>query len=328
MSSASASASSVPVATTTLPAASATHGRALRLRRDKEEIDEYRVKHGYHMYLVPSSNKSDKAFLLIMGPSETHYQYAPFLFRVDLPHNYPNSPPRCEYLSVSGHRIHPNIYAEGKVCLSILGTWRGPGWKASMGLNTLALNLYSLLNTSNPLSCEPGFEQEEDNPSSRSHNYNKFVKFVSFIDLTSIYCNAEKVIPPEDEASNVVNIYLKQYLKRKLSAIERYGERLYNENGNKQYTSEIYGASKIKLTRETKDRVITYLRAAVEREFPHEDYTRHQLNEVEFQVEKPENKDTDGNNGQEGETGSVHTEDSSPIYYSDQGFPDESDSDE
>ena len=25
-------------------------------------------------------------------------------------------------------RLNPNLYEDGKVCLSLLGTWNGPGW--------------------------------------------------------------------------------------------------------------------------------------------------------------------------------------------------------
>ena len=41
-----------------------------------------------------------------------------------LPEDYPYSPPIVYYHSV-GPRIHPNLYENGRVCLSLLGTWEG-----------------------------------------------------------------------------------------------------------------------------------------------------------------------------------------------------------
>lgn len=62
-------------------------------------------------------------------------------------------------------RLHPNIYAEGKVCLSILGTWpgstSGEGWSMVHGLNTVLLSIQSLL-SKDPYRNEPGYENSKD----------------------------------------------------------------------------------------------------------------------------------------------------------------------
>jgi len=38
--------------------------------------------------------------------------------------------------------FNPNLYAEGKVCLSLLGTWSGPGWEP--GVSTLSQVLIAI----------------------------------------------------------------------------------------------------------------------------------------------------------------------------------------
>jgi hypothetical protein len=53
--------------------------------------------------------------------------------------------------------MHPNLYVQGKVCLSILGTYPGPSWSANMTLETILLNLQSLLDE-NPLANEPAYQ--------------------------------------------------------------------------------------------------------------------------------------------------------------------------
>jgi len=82
-------------------------------------------------------------------------------------------PPRVLFINTDGGslRIHPQLYTDGKVCLSILGTWRGPQWSAGMSLRTILLSLQSLL-TEEPLRCEPGFE---DAPNQDVERANVFV---------------------------------------------------------------------------------------------------------------------------------------------------------
>ena len=59
--------------------------------------------------------------------------------------------------------MNPNLYANGKCCLSLLGTWSGPGWDA--GSSTLLQVLVSIqsmiLGTSQPYFNEPGFSSSE-----------------------------------------------------------------------------------------------------------------------------------------------------------------------
>lgn len=85
---------------------------------------------------------------------------------------YPIKSPNVRCITTNGGktRFNPNIYAEGKVCLSILGTWRGqPGeeWSSAQGLESVLLSIQSLM-SSNPYENEPGYEtakKEEPNPS-------------------------------------------------------------------------------------------------------------------------------------------------------------------
>ena len=96
-----------------------------------------------------------KALALIIGPSDTIYENAYLFFNIEFPKNYPFSPPSVRYISQNNVRIHPNIYTNGKVCLSILGTWNGPSWSSIMDINTVLLTIQSLLDN-NPLVHEPG----------------------------------------------------------------------------------------------------------------------------------------------------------------------------
>ena len=96
---------------------------------------------------------------LIIGPPETPYAHCPLLFSFLLPDDYPFNPPAVKILT-SDHRtrFHPNLYVEGKVCLSILGTWSGPKWSAVMNISTVLSSIQSLLEA-NPITNEPGWEK-------------------------------------------------------------------------------------------------------------------------------------------------------------------------
>lgn len=99
---------------------------------------------------------------LIVGPSETPYEFGFFEFKAKFGDAYPVQPPSVRCLTTNGGRcrFNPNIYATGKVCLSILGTWRGEEgeqWSTAQGIESVLISIQSLM-SSNPYENEPGFE--------------------------------------------------------------------------------------------------------------------------------------------------------------------------
>ena len=55
-------------------------------------------------------------------------------------------------------RFNPNLYASGKGCLSILGTWSGPGWSPAQWIGSVLLSVQTLLGE-RPYHNEPGYEK-------------------------------------------------------------------------------------------------------------------------------------------------------------------------
>jgi ubiquitin-conjugating enzyme E2 Z len=96
---------------------------------------------------------------LIVGPFETPYEGGFFYFIINCPDNYPHAPPKVKLMTTGGGtvRFNPNLYASGKTCLSILGTWSGPGWAPVNSLSSVLLSIQSLMNE-RPYHNEPGFE--------------------------------------------------------------------------------------------------------------------------------------------------------------------------
>jgi ubiquitin-conjugating enzyme E2 Z len=98
-------------------------------------------------------------YAIITGPSDTSYTRAPFLIKIIFPSDYPFSAPKCKLLTTGGGtvRFGPNLYACGKICLSILGTWDGPGWAPNLSLSAVLVSIQSLM-SKDAAQNEPGHE--------------------------------------------------------------------------------------------------------------------------------------------------------------------------
>ncbi len=125
-------------------------------------------------YVMEDSNMS-KGLAMIRGTPDTPYEGCLLLFSIQFPSDYPFSPPKVSFLTSDGRtRFHPNLYVEGKVCLSILGTFAGPTWSGTQSLSSVLISILGLLDN-NPLSHEPAYASGtllDD----RHRNYANFVE--------------------------------------------------------------------------------------------------------------------------------------------------------
>ena len=117
--------------------------------------------------------------IMIIGPEDTPYENGFYMFDYTYNKNHPFEAPFVKYLTTDGTvRFNPNLYTNGKVCLSILGTWQGPGWKSVMNLRSVVLSIQSLLHDF-PIINEPGFEntKQTDNISIQ---YNYYLTYYNY----------------------------------------------------------------------------------------------------------------------------------------------------
>ncbi|GAB6020665.1 hypothetical protein CHUAL_003335 [Chamberlinius hualienensis] len=111
--------------------------------------------------------------VLITAPVDTPYANGCFEFDVYFPPDYPHSPMMIN-LETTGHhtvRFNPNLYNDGKVCLSILNTWHGrpeEKWnpQTSSFLQVL-VSIQSLILVPEPYFNEPGYERSRGTPSGK-----------------------------------------------------------------------------------------------------------------------------------------------------------------
>lgn len=87
------------------------------------------------------------------------------------------------YYHSGGWRINPNLYEEGKVCLSLLNTWTGRGnevWDSkSSSILQVLVSLQGLVLNSKPYFNEAGYDKQigtaEGEKNSLSYNENTFL---------------------------------------------------------------------------------------------------------------------------------------------------------
>ena len=77
---------------------------------------------------------------VIIGAAGTPYRDGLFFFDIHLPTEYPHAPPSAHYHS-DGLRLNPNLYENGKICLSLLNTWTGRGNEVWDPLNSSILQV-------------------------------------------------------------------------------------------------------------------------------------------------------------------------------------------
>ena len=153
------------------------------------------------------------ATAMIIGPKDSVYENGILFFDIDFPPNYPYAPPKITYSANNKIRIHPNLYVNGKVCLSILNTWSGPKWSSVMDIAFVLLTMQSILDN-NPLYHEPGYEQSN---SKLVKSYNNIVEYntLNSLIIDRIYNIPEKYIHFIDIINNHLS-NIDGYIENKL----------------------------------------------------------------------------------------------------------------
>ena len=123
-----------------------------------------------------------KGYALIIGPSDTPYFGGYYLFEFTFPYDYPFSPPVLKYMTNNGGiRFNPNLYTNGKVCISILNTWHGEAWSSCQSISSILLTLSTILN-SRPLLNEPGITETHS-------EIMKYTQIIYFSNISIAICD-------------------------------------------------------------------------------------------------------------------------------------------
>lgn len=118
------------------------------LRRIQKEHKILRSSLPDGVFVRTWDNALDVLRVLILGPLDTPYEYAPFIIDLYLGSSFPSEPPEVFFHSWTDGSgpINPNLYEDGKICLSLLNTWPGDDKNQSWSMNSTLLQvLVSLL---------------------------------------------------------------------------------------------------------------------------------------------------------------------------------------
>ena len=177
-----------------------------------------------------------KGYAIIFGPKDTIYEDGVYLFEFNFPDTYPFKPPKLTYLTNNGKtRFNPNLYRNGKVCVSILNTWRGPGWTSCMTIRTVLVTLVTLFHNK-PLLNEPGITEKHH----AFNSYNKIIEYRNYdtairnIMLKKINYNKFKPLWP---------IIKKHFETNKKNIIDKIDNLIKENPKAKEYNAGIYTMS-------------------------------------------------------------------------------------
>lgn len=189
-----------------------------RIVRDTEQVVQKNrsalEEQGIHY--IPSDTCLNKGIALLIGRPDTPYFGGFYFFDIEFPTDYPFTPIKVKTLTQDGRtRFNPNLYIQGKVCLSILNTWpNGPQWSGVQTLESVLLAIMSDVLCANPLENEPAFARCGLSPDAQI--YNRLVWYANV--QTAIYVN---LIVEKEFSKDFRSIMMTSFFNNKSAILER-----------------------------------------------------------------------------------------------------------
>jgi ubiquitin-conjugating enzyme E2 G1 len=127
----------------------------IRLSREYQNLTKEPIDNV--SFVVDQSNLLKWKFT-ILGPHDSPYEGGVYHGVIDFPATYPTNPPKVQFES---KLFHPNVYPDGKLCISILHEGNDntgyeheiERWRPVHNVRTIVLSTISLLNDPNPESA-------------------------------------------------------------------------------------------------------------------------------------------------------------------------------
>ncbi len=196
----------------------------MRSRRIMGDLRELLKDPLYEVFIHFDESDINQMIVMIRG-QEGPYEFCQFLFHIRFSDDYPMTPPILKFCSSDGRtRLNPNLYIEGKVCLSILGTWQGDPWTSVMTIKTVILSIMALVMTREPLKNEPGMESS---PADRIETYNQIVEYASLNILVN------QIESPSEMFAPLLKNMKAQFIKDYPALIEKVDKLIRSENNKK-----------------------------------------------------------------------------------------------
>jgi ubiquitin-protein ligase len=135
------------------------------------------------IFIRYGETRPDVMKIVIIGPQGTPYENGMFEFDLFCPLEYPTVPPQMQIKTTGGGSVgfNPNLYSDGKVCLSLLGTWQGETWKS--GESTLLqvfVSIQAMIFNEEPWCNEPGRETHHGSEQCKIYNRSLYPSVVKY----------------------------------------------------------------------------------------------------------------------------------------------------
>jgi ubiquitin-protein ligase len=150
----------------------------MAIKRLQTEFKQYLKEPNSHYSIEIHNNNFLKWSILLFGPSDTIFEGGIFKCELLFSKDYPNKAPIFKF---SDPLFHPNIYPDGKVCMSILheGVDQfgyehiSERWNPSHSVNSILLSFISILS-------EPNFESPANVDASKMwrDNYQEYKRVI------------------------------------------------------------------------------------------------------------------------------------------------------
>jgi ubiquitin-protein ligase len=168
------------------------------------------VQKSTEMY-IDFDEKDAKTFkVMFFGPPDSAYHHGIFIFEMKLSDNYPFTVPSVKFLTggMVNARVHPNLYQDGKVCLSILNTWATNEWSPLLTIEKVFITIRALLDN-HPIVHEPAYKNYPmDHRESIAYRLNaSYYTLKSIYDVHAFYKNYH----PESPFYQIICNYLKEH---------------------------------------------------------------------------------------------------------------------
>lgn len=135
----------------------------LAVRRITLDIMKVREMNDSGLFWVQDEGNLTRGWAIVCGCADTPYYGGAFCFEVQFPDNYPFDPPVFTYITNDGRtRFNPNLYKNGKVCLSLLNTWKGEPWSGVQSLLSVLQCIQTAVIHHEPLVNEPAHPASGD----------------------------------------------------------------------------------------------------------------------------------------------------------------------
>jgi ubiquitin-conjugating enzyme E2 Z len=165
------------------------------------------------IYYIHDDTDVLKGYAMIVGPKDTPYFGGYYFFSLEYPTDYPHMPPKVKFHTNGDNiRFNPNLYKCGKVCVSLLNTWRGEQWTSCQTISTVLLTLCILL-CKDPLLNEPGVDK----------NHKDFEAYSRIIEYKNIEIACLHMINKKDTIFSIefdaFYSHMKEYFEKNINAI-------------------------------------------------------------------------------------------------------------